>query len=71
MKYTVNDGNRDYAIRMGCERGVYHFVSDYADAMGISMSSAVRRLVLIGAHCESEHGRQTMPASYGELKLLL
>ena len=35
--------------------------------MGMSMSAAVRRLVLIGARCEAEHGRSTMPASYNDL----
>jgi hypothetical protein len=54
---------------MGCEKGVYQFIGDYANTMGMSMSAALRRLALIGAHCESNHGRQTMPASYGELEL--
>ena len=67
MRYDVNQGNRDYAIRMGCEAGVYQFVSDYAQEMGISRSAATRRLVLIGARCESEHGNQSMPASYDGL----
>jgi hypothetical protein len=35
--------------------------------MGMSMSAAVRRLVLIGARCEAEHGRSTMSASYNDL----
>lgn len=62
--YGVNQGNRDKAIRLGCEAGVYDFIRDYALDMGISMSSAVRRLVLIGARCEGEHGQARMPASY-------
>lgn len=67
MKYSVNEGRRDFAIRMGCERGVYQFVHDYANEMGMSASGALRRLALIGARCESEHGKQTMPASYDGL----
>jgi hypothetical protein len=67
VKYSVNEGRRDFAIRMGCEKGVYQFVLDYSREMGISMSGAVRRLILIGARCEAEHGNQTMPSSYDEL----
>lgn len=68
MKYAVNEGRRDYAIRMGCEAGVYQFIHDYAQTMGMSMSAATRRLVLIGARCEAEHGKQSMPASYDGLR---
>ena len=68
MKYAVNQGNRSFAIRMGCEQGVYQFVFDYAQEMGMSMSGALRRLALIGARCEAEHGNQTMPASYDDLQ---
>lgn len=68
MKYDVNMGPRDQAIRMGCEAGVYQFVHDYAKAMGMSASAATRRLVLIGARCEAEHGKQTMPASFDGLR---
>jgi len=67
MKYAVNQGVRDYAVRMGCERGIYLFVNDYAKEMGMSMSAAVRRLLLIGARCEAEHGNATMPATYRDL----
>ena len=63
-RYRVNEGKREYAIRLGCEKGVYLFVHDYAEEMGMSMSGALRRLLLIGARCEAEHGKQTMPASY-------
>lgn len=66
--YRVNKGNRDYAVRLGCEEGVYNFLSDYARDMGISMSAAVRRLVLIGARCEGEHGQARMPASYASIR---
>lgn len=66
MKYNINEGRRDYAIRLGCERGVYLFIHDYAEDMGISMSSAVRRLLLIGARCEKEHANLQMPKSYDE-----
>lgn len=69
MKYDVNKGTRDHAIRVGCETGFYQFAHDYAKQMGMSASAAVRRLALIGARCESEHGNQTMPASLGELNL--
>lgn len=68
MKYDVNKGRRDFAIRMGCEAGVYQFVHDYAKEMGMSASGALRRLALIGARCEAEHGNQTMPASYSDLQ---
>jgi hypothetical protein len=52
---------------MGCEQGLYDFVGDYAKSMGMSYSAGLRRLALIGARCEAEHGKATMPASYGEL----
>lgn len=68
MKYSVNQGRRDFAIRMGCEAGIYQFVHDYAKEMGMSASAATRRLVMIGARCEAEHGNQTMPASYSDLR---
>jgi hypothetical protein len=64
MKYPVNQGNRDYAIRLGCEKGIYDFITDYAQDMGMSLSAAVRRLVLLGAYCESEHGHHRMPTSW-------
>lgn len=67
MKYPVNQGNRDYAIRLGCEKGIYQFITDYANDMGMSMSAAVRRLVLIGAYCEAEHGAKSMPTSWKSL----
>ncbi len=63
-KYAVNEGRRDHAIRVGCESGFYAFVVDYSEQMGMSMSAALRRLALIGANCEAQHGNQTMPASY-------
>lgn len=68
-RYSVNEGKKEYAIRLGCERGIYLFIGDYAREMGMSMSSALRRLVLIGARCEAEHGKAVMPASYGNLEL--
>lgn len=68
MKYAINQGTRAFAVRLGCERGLYLFIHDYAQEMGMSMSAAVRRLVLIGARCESEHGNQTMPASFDGLR---
>lgn len=67
MKYSVNSGNRDFAIRLGCEEGVYKFITDYAADMGMSRSSALRRLALIGARCEKEHGLARMPASYSQI----
>lgn len=67
--YPINKGNKDRAIRMGCETGLYQFLHDYAAEMGMSASSATRRLVLIGARCEAEHGGARMPASYHGLKL--
>lgn len=68
MKYAVNEGPRDHPVRVGCESGVYQFFFDYSQEMGMSMSSAVRRLALIGARCEAEHGKATMPASYDKLR---
>lgn len=68
MKYVINEGRRDHAIRMGCEAGLYQFVHDYAEEMGMSASAAARRLVLIGARCEAEHGNRPMPVSYGKLR---
>lgn len=66
-KYRINEGKRDQAIRLGCERGLYDFFSDYARDMGMSRSAALRRLALIGARCEKEHGHAVMPASYENL----
>lgn len=67
MKYTVNSGKRNHAIRLGCETGLYDFITDYAKHLGMSRSGALRRLALIGARCEKEHGTMIMPASYGGL----
>lgn len=67
MKYRINEGKRDQAIRLGCERGLYEFFTDYARDMGMSRSAALRRLALIGARCETEHGGARMPASYENL----
>lgn len=58
-KYRINTGKRTHAIRMGCEEGVYNFITDYAKMMGISRSSAVRRLLLIGAKCETDHSPES------------
>lgn len=66
-KYRINEGPRDQAIRLGCERGLYDFFSDYARDMGMSRSAALRRLALIGARCEKEHGHSPMPMSYENL----
>lgn len=63
MKYKINEGPREYAIRVGCERGFYLFIHDYAEDMGMSKSAALRRLALIGARCEKEHANLTMPES--------
>lgn len=68
MRYRINEGRREFAIRLGCEKGVYLFIHDYAKEMGMSMSGALRRLALIGARCEAEHGNRTMPAAYNNLK---
>lgn len=67
MRYQVNSGKREFAIRLGCEAGLYDFISDYARHLGMSRSAALRRLALIGARCEKEHGTMIMPASYGGL----
>lgn len=66
-RYRINEGKRDQAIRLGCERGLYEFFSDYARDMGMSRSAALRRLALIGARCEAEHGNARMPVSYENL----
>ena len=68
MKYNINSGPRDHAIRLGCEAGLYSFIKDYSEEMGYSMSGGLRRLALIGARCEAEHGKARMPASYAGLQ---
>lgn len=65
--YSTNMGKREYPIRVGLERGVYEFVVDYAADLGMSLSAATRRLVLLGARCESEHGHVRMPQSFSKL----
>ena len=65
--YSTNMGRREYPIRVGLERGVYEFVVDYAADLGMSLSAATRRLVLLGARCESEHGHVRMPQSFDKL----
>lgn len=67
--YRINRGIRDQAIRMGCEIGLKEFIHDYALEMGMSDSATLRRLALIGARCEKEHGRARMPSSYQNLEL--
>lgn len=62
-KYSINQGLRKYAVRVGLERGIYSFLADYALEMGMSLSSAGRRLIILGARCESEHGHVKMPMS--------
>lgn len=57
MKYAINQGNRDRTLSWTCELGLELFLRDYAREMGISLSSAIRRLVLIGARCEKEHSK--------------
>ena len=66
--YLPNEGKREYPIRVGSERGVYDFVTDYAADLGMSLSAATRRLVLLGARCESEHGHVRMPQSFDKLE---
>lgn len=68
MRYRINEGRKEFAIRVGCEKGVYLFFHDYAKSLGMSASGALRRLALIGARCEAEHGNRTMPAAYDNLK---
>lgn len=60
-------GKRDKAIRLGCEEGLYEFLNDYANDMGMSLSAALRRLALLGAHCEAQHGKVRMPTSYNNI----
>jgi hypothetical protein len=67
MRYAVNEGPRDQAIRVGLEAGIKQFIEDYAADMGMSASGAARRLILIGSRCEAEHGNARMPASYKTL----
>lgn len=66
--YSPNQGKREYPIRVGLERGVYDFVTDYAADLGMSLSAATRRLILLGARCESEHGHVRMPQSFDKLE---
>lgn len=62
-EYPIN-GNRTKAIRLGLEPGLYEFVCDYAEFVGMSRSSAVRRLTILGARCEADHGNARMPGSF-------
>ncbi len=64
----INQGGRDWAIRLQCEKAIYDFITDYANDMGMSRSSTVRRLVLIGAYCEANHSAKIMPKTYEEIK---
>lgn len=66
--YLPNEGKREYAIRVGIEKGIYNFVTDYAADLGMSLSAASRRLILLGARCESEHGHVRMPQSFDKLE---
>ena len=63
-RYDVSGEKRSEAIRVGMEPGLYQFLTDYAADMGMSRSSAMRRLMIIGARCEAEHGNARMPATY-------
>ena len=62
-EYPIN-GNRTKAIRLGLEPGLYEFICDYAEFVGMSRSSAVRRLTILGARCEADHGNARMPGSF-------
>lgn len=62
-EYPIN-GNRTKAIRLGLEPGLYEFICDYAEFVGMSRSSAVRRLAILGARCEADHGNARMPGSF-------
>ena len=62
-EYPIN-GNRSKAIRLGLEPGLYEFICDYAEFVGMSRSSAVRRLTILGARCEADHGNARMPGSF-------
>lgn len=67
VKYPVNQGNRQGAVRVGLEPTLKQFIEDYARDIGMSHSAACRRLILIGARCEVEHGKSTMPISYDNI----
>ncbi|QGJ90122.1 hypothetical protein HWC80_gp090 [Mycobacterium phage Indlulamithi] len=67
MRYAVNQGPRSEAVRVGMEVALKQFVVDYAADMGMSESAAARRMILIGARCEAEHGNARMPASFAQL----
>lgn len=69
MSFDLNAGPKKYAIRVGCERGLYEFVESYASAMGMSLSGAVRRLIILGARCEGEHGNVPMPTGYEKISI--
>lgn len=68
MRYNINEGKKTFAVRLGCEPGLYAFIDDYANDMGMTRSGVVRRLLLIGARCEFEHGNRAMPSSYNNLQ---
>jgi len=68
MTFPINKGPRNKAVRIGIEQGLYDFIEEYSIEMGMSMSAACRRMILIGARCEADHGKATMPATYRNLR---
>lgn len=70
-KYSVNQNIKRYFVRSSVEEGLRDFIQDYANDLGTSVSSAMRRLILLGAHCEEQHGHTKMPVSYEIFKKTL
>lgn len=66
-QYKINEGLRNCKVVIGCERGLYNFIVDYSEDLGLTMSGAMRRLILLGARCEAVHGLHAMPGSYVSL----
>lgn len=60
----MNKSNKSEHLRLNVEPELKEFMEDYAANLGVSLSAAIRRLVLIGANCETEHGQTRMPISY-------
>lgn len=67
MKYRINNENRSETVVSSVEPDLLHFILDYAQDLGVTRSNAVRRLILIGARCEAEHGGARMPISFKSL----
>lgn len=62
--FHINSGPKSRQVGFNCETELYNFLKDYANTFDMSVSSVIRRLILIGGYCENHHGHRSMPASY-------